>query len=137
MGMLHRAIFGSIERFIGIITEHFGGAFPLWISPEHVRVLPVNNEFHLEKAKEIVEELKKNGIRASIDAGEDKLGYRMRSAQVKKVPYTLVIGDHEVEEGTVTYRHLGNREQITVKFDEFINLLKVEIKERKLPEVNQ
>ena len=85
----------------------------------------------------IVKVLRENGIRASLDAGEDKLGYRMRNAQVKKVPYTLVIGDHEVEEGTVTYRHLGSRQQVTVKFDEFIELLKVEIKERKLPPVEQ
>jgi threonyl-tRNA synthetase len=135
--MIHRACFGSIERFIGILIEHFAGAFPLWLSPEQVRVLPVNNNFHLAKAEEIVKVLKENGIRASLDAGEDKLGYRMRNAQVKKVPYTLVIGDHEVEEGTVTYRHLGSKEQITVKLDEFISLLKEEIKSRKLPEVNQ
>jgi len=135
--MLHRAIFGSIERFIGIITEHFGGAFPLWLSPEHVRVLPVNNEFHLEKAKEIVEVLKKNGIRASLDAGEDKLGYRMRNSQVNKVPYTLVIGDHEKEEGTVTYRHFGCKAQHTVKFEEFIDMLKEEIATKALPKYEE
>jgi threonyl-tRNA synthetase len=135
--MLHRAIFGSIERFIGIITEHFGGAFPLWLSPEHVRVLPVNNEFHLEKAQEIVEILKKNGIRAALDAGEDKLGYRMRNSQVNKVPYTVVIGDHEKEEGTVTYRHFGCKAQHTVKLEEFINLLKEEIETKALPKYEE
>ena len=135
--MLHRAIFGSIERFIGIITEHFGGAFPLWLSPEHVRVLPVNNEFHLTKAEEVVEELKKNGIRASLDAGEEKLGYRMRNSQVNKVPYTVVIGDHERDEGTVTYRHFGCKAQHTVKFDEFINLLKEEIETKALPKYEE
>ena len=135
--MLHRAIFGSIERFIGIITEHFGGAFPLWLSPEHVRVLPVNNEFHLEKAKEIVEELKKNGIRASLDAGEDKLGYRMRNSQVNKVPYTVVIGDKEKEEGSVTYRHFGCKSQHNVKLEEFIKLLKDEIETKSLPKYEE
>ncbi|MCR5333283.1 MAG: threonine--tRNA ligase [Bacilli bacterium] len=135
--MLHRACFGSIERFIGILIEHFAGAFPLWLSPEQVRVLPVNNNFHSAKAEEIVASLKKAGIRASLDAGEDKLGYRMRSAQVKKVPYTLVIGDHEVEEGTVTYRHLGSREQITLKYEEFVEMLLKEIKERKLAEIKE
>ena len=135
--MLHRAIFGSIERFIGIITEHFGGAFPLWLSPEHVRVLPVNNEFHLKKAEEVVAELKKNGIRASLDANEDKLGYRMRNSQVNKVPYTVVIGDHERDEGTVTYRHFGCKAQHTVKLDEFINLLKEEIETRALPKYEE
>ena len=135
--MLHRAIFGSIERFIGIITEHFGGAFPLWLSPEHVRVLPVNNEFHLEKAKEIVEELKKNGIRASLDAGEDKLGYRMRNSQVNKVPYTVVVGDKEKEEGSVTYRHFGCKSQHNVKLEEFIKLLKDEIESKALPKYEE
>ena len=130
--MIHRACLGSIERFIGVIIEHFGGAFPLWLSPEQVRVLPVNNNFHLEKAQEIVNNLKALGIRASLDAGEDKLGYRMRSAQVKKVPYTVVIGDHEKEEGTVTYRHFGNKEQVTVKYDDFAKMLVDEIKSRKL-----
>ncbi|MCQ2801416.1 MAG: threonine--tRNA ligase [Bacilli bacterium] len=131
--MIHRACFGSIERFIGIIIENFGGAFPLWLSPEHVRVLPVNNEFHLEKAKEIVDIMKKAGLRASLDAGEDKLGYRMRNAQVKKVPYTIVIGDHEKEEGTVTYRHFGCKAQHTVKLEEFLDMLKKEIASRALP----
>ncbi len=135
--LIHRACLGSIERFIGIIIEHFAGAFPLWISPEQVRVLPVNNNFHLEKAKEIVANLKKEGIRASIDDSEDKLGYRMRNAQVNKVPYTLVIGDHEKEEGTVTYRHFGSKKQITIPFDEFVILLKKEISSRALPVVEE
>ncbi len=134
--LIHRACLGSIERFIGIIIEHFAGAFPLWISPEQVRVLPVNNAFHLEKAKEIVNNLKSFGIRANLDNSEDKLGYRMRNAQVNKVPYTLVIGDHEKEEGTVTYRHYGSKNQITVPFDEFVSLLKNEISSRALPKVD-
>ena len=130
--MLHRACFGSIERFIGIIIEHFAGAFPLWLAPEQIRVLPVNNNIHLDKANEIVENLKKEGIRASLDASDDKLGYRMRSAQVKKVPYTIVIGDHEKEEGTVTYRHFGQKEQITVSYDEFVKMIKEEIVDKKI-----
>lgn len=131
--MIHRAIFGSIERFIGIITEHFGGAFPLWLSPEQVRVLPVNNEFHLDYASKVVAELKKAGVRAKLDDGEDKLGYRMRNAQVKKVPYTVVIGDKEVEEGSVTYRHFGCKAQHKVSLEEFKSLLKEEITSKSLP----
>ncbi len=130
--MLHRACLGSIERFIGIIIEHFAGAFPLWLAPEQIRVLPVNNNIHAEKAQEIVNALKKLGIRASLDANEDKLGYRMRNAQIKKVPYTIVIGDHEKEEGTVTYRHYGEKQQITVKFDEFVSMIQEEIRLRKI-----
>lgn len=135
--MLHRAIFGSIERFIGIITEHFGGAFPLWLAPKQVKVLPVNNEFHLEKATEIVDALKKAGIRVSLDASEDKLGYRMRNAQVKKVPYTIVIGDHERDEGTVTYRHFGCKAQHTVPLIDFIDMLKEEIITKALPKYEE
>lgn len=135
--MIHRACLGSIERFIGIIIEHFAGAFPLWISPEQVRVLPVNNNFHLEKAQEVVTNLKKVGIRASLDDSEDKLGYRMRNAQVNKVPYTVVIGDHEKEEGTVTYRHFGSKKQVTVSYDEFLSLLKEEISSRALAKVEE
>ncbi|MCQ2793039.1 MAG: threonine--tRNA ligase [Bacilli bacterium] len=131
--MIHRACLGSVERFIGVIIEHFAGAFPLWMAPEQVRVLPVNNNFHLEKAKEIVESLRNAGIRAVLDASEDKLGYRMRASQVKKVPYTLVIGDHEKDEGTVTYRHFGSKNQITLPYGEFEKMLQEEIKSRALP----
>ena len=87
----------------------------------------------VQKAKEIVETMKNLGLRASLDAGEDKLGYRMRNAQVKKVPYTIVIGDHEKEEGTVTYRHFGCKAQHSVKFDEFVELLQKEIAYKSLP----
>ena len=135
--MLHRAIFGSFERFIGIMTEHFAGAFPLWMSPEQVRILPVNNNFHLEGATKLNEKLRDLGIRASLDAGEDKLGYRMRNAQVMKVPYTLVIGDNEIKDGTVTYRHFGSRNQITVSFDEFVKMIQEEIKTRSLPKIEE
>ena len=131
--MLHRACFGSVERFVGILIEHFAGAFPLWLSPEQVRILPVNNNFHLEKSKEIVEALEKAGLRVHLDANEDKLGYRLRAAQVNKVPYTLVIGDNEVNEGTVTYRHFGVRKQVTVKLEDFIKMVKEEVNSRALP----
>ena len=103
------------------------------MAPEQIRVLPVNNAFHLEKSNEIVNKLKQLGIRASLDASEDKLGYRLRNAQVNKVPYTLVIGDNEVANNTVTYRHFGSRKQITVTVDEFIEMITKEIKNRELP----
>ena len=128
--MLHRACLGSIERFIGVITEHFAGAFPTWLAPLQVSLLPVNNEFHLEKAQELYELFKKEGIRVNHDEANEKLGYRLRNAQLKKVPYTLVIGDNEKENGTVTYRKFGQKEQITVPVDEFLSMLKKEIKER-------
>lgn len=126
--MLHRACLGSIERFIGIIIEHFGGAFPTWLAPVQVNLLPVNNNFHLEYAQELYKFFKNNDIRVALDDSNDKLGYRMRNSQMKKIPYTIVLGDHEKEDHTVTYRKYGSQEQITVKVEDFLNMINEEIK---------
>ena len=126
--MLHRACFGSIERFIGIITENYAGAFPTWLAPVQVAILPVNNNFHLECATQLYKDMKEHGLRVELDDGNDKLGYRMRNAQMRKIPYTIVIGDHERDDGTVTYRKYGQQEQITVKVNDFIAMLDEEIK---------
>jgi threonyl-tRNA synthetase len=101
--MLHRACFGSLERFFGIITEHFAGAFPLWIAPEQVRVLPVSEKF-LEYGQQVVAALKAQGVRASLDDSDDRLGYKIRNATMQKVPYLAVIGAKEVESGTINVR---------------------------------
>ena len=130
--MLHRAILGSFERFIGIITEHFAGAFPTWCTPVQVKVLPVNNEYHLEYAKEIVNLFKEHNLRVELDDSQEKLGYRMRNAQMSKIPYTIVIGDKENENHSVTYRKYGNEKQITVPVEEFIALIAKEIKDKAL-----
>lgn len=130
--MLHRAILGSFERFIGIITEHFAGAFPTWCTPVQVKVLPVNNEYHLEYAKEIVNLFKEHNLRVELDDSQEKLGYRMRNAQMSKIPYTIVIGDKEKENHSVTYRKYGNEKQITVPVEEFISLIEKEIKDKAL-----
>ena len=129
--MIHRACFGSIERFIGVITEHYAGAFPTWLAPQQVILLPVNNEFHLDYTNKLYDLFKKEGIRVVKDDANEKLGYRLRSSQLRKIPYTLVIGDNEKDNQTVTYRKYGTKEQITVTVDEFLNLLKEEIKNRK------
>lgn len=121
--MLHRVVFGSVERFIGIITENYGGAFPTWLAPIQVNVLPVA-PVHAEYAKEIVSMLENNDIRAELDDSNEKLGYRMRNAQVNKIPYTLVLGDKEAKEGLVTYRVYGQKDQITVTKEEFVKLIK-------------
>ncbi len=126
--MLHRACFGSIERFIGIITENYAGAFPSWIAPVQIALLPVNNNFHLEYAQKLYKEMRERGLRVELDDSNDKLGYRMRNAQMKKIPYTIVLGDHERDDGTVTYRKYGQKEQITVKVNDFIGLIDEEIK---------
>lgn len=125
--MLHRVIFGSIERFIGILIEHFAGVFPLWLAPVQVKVLPVNNEYHLDYAKEVTELLKDKGFKVELDAREEKLGYRIREGQMEKVPYLLVLGNNERDEKTVTYRKHGEQKQITVPFDDFVAMLNQQI----------
>jgi len=101
--MIHRVVFGSIERFIGVITEHFAGAFPLWLSPVQVKVLPVTERAH-EYANQIAAKLDEAGIRAESDLRSEKLGYKIREAQMQKIPYMLVVGDRDMEDGTVSVR---------------------------------
>lgn len=121
--MLHRVIYGSIERFIGILIEHYAGAFPLWLSPVQVNIIPVSNEHHLEYAKNLAKELDSAGIRVKIDDRDEKMGYKMRESQTKKIPLTLVLGDKEVEDNSVSYREFGKQETTTVSSAEFINLV--------------
>ena len=130
--MLHRALFGSIERFIGIITEHFGGAFPTWLAPVQVKLLPVNNNFHLEYSEMIKNKLRELDIRVELDAREEKLGYRMREAQTKKIPYQLVIGDNEVSTNTLNVRRFGSNESKSMTVDEFINQILKDVKSLKI-----
>ncbi len=125
--MLHRALFGSLERFIGILIEHFAGAFPLWLAPQQMVIVPVNNEYHLEYAKEVEKALKAEKIRVEIDERNEKMNYKIRESQTKKVPYTLIIGDAERDNNTVTYRHHGSNESFTVSLTEFIKMTKSEI----------
>ena len=125
--MIHRACFGSIERFIGIITEHFAGAFPLWLAPKQVTIIPVNNDAHLAYARGIEEILTNAGIRVSIDDREEKINYKIRETQVKKIPYTLVLGDQEKANNSVTYRHHGSNQSFNMPIDDFVNMLKDEI----------
>ena len=119
--MLHRVIYGSIERFIGILIEHYAGAFPLWLSPNQVTIIPVNNNYHLDYSKQLEKELKEKGIRVSLDDREEKLSYKMRETQTKKVPLTLIIGDKEVENKNISYRKFGTRDTVTVDTKEFIS----------------
>ena len=125
--MLHRVIYGSIERFIGILIEHYAGAFPTWLSPVQVNIIPVNNEYHLEYAKDLMEKLSGLDIRCELDDRDEKLGYKMRESQTKKIPYTLVIGDKESDSNSVNYRKHGSQEAVSVSLEEFINLIQNEI----------
>ena len=122
--MLHRVIYGSIERFIGILIEHYAGAFPLWLAPIQINIIPVNNEYHLEYAKKLQEEFEKNHFRVKLDDRDEKLGYKMRESQTKKIPLTIVVGEAEAKDGTVSYREFGKQETITVSKDEFISQVK-------------
>ena len=125
--MLHRVIYGSIERFIGILIEHYAGAFPTWLSPVQVNIIPVNNEYHLEYAKKIMNKLKEMDIRCELDDRDEKLGYKIRESQTKKIPYTLVLGDNEMKEDMITYRKHGDKDSVTLKISEFIDLITEEI----------
>ena len=129
--MIHRACFGSLERFIGIITENYAGAFPTWLAPVQVNLLPVVGDIHGAYAKEVKSILEENGLRVNIDDRNEKLGYRLRESQIQKIPYTLVIGDNEMNTKSVTYRKYGSKEQISVSLDEFISMVLKEIKEKK------
>ncbi len=130
--MLHRVIFGSVERFIGILIEHFAGAFPLWLSPVQVCIVPVNNDYHLEYANKIKEKLTNDNIRVELDDREEKLGYRLRESVMKKMPYTLIIGQKEVDDNTISYRKYGSEETITLTYDEFLNMINKEIENKDL-----
>lgn len=127
--MIHRACFGSIERFIGIITENFAGAFPLWLAPEQMRIIPVN-EVHNETAMKLMNKLEAFGIRTTIDDRNEKLGYKIREAQTHKIPYQLVVGDNEANNDVVTYRKFGSKDQITVSTKEFMEMVLKEIKNK-------
>ena len=127
--MIHRACFGSMERFIGILTEHYAGAFPTWMAPVQVKVLPIS-EKHVEYANQLAKQMRHDYVRVEVDDRSEKIGYKIRQAQMEKVPYMLVVGDKEMEENSVNVRKHGGDELGTVPFDEFFNSIKIEIKER-------
>ena len=128
--VLHRAIFGTFDRFTAFLIEETKGVFPTWLCPVQVNIIPVNNEYHLEYAKEVYEKLRSLHIRAELDSREEKLGYRMRESQTRKIPYTLVLGDQEKENHTVNYRLFGSQNQNSISLEEFISMIEEEIKNR-------
>ncbi len=127
--MIHRVIYGSMERFIGILTEHYGGAFPAWLAPVQVRVLPIT-ERHREYGEKVLTSLQANGIRAEIDSRSEKIGYKIREGQLQKIPYLLVVGDKETENHAVAVRHRKNGDLGSQSLDEFIAMLNEEIRSR-------
>ena len=127
--MLHRVVYGSIERFIGILIENYAGAFPVWLAPVQVKILPITDKHH-DYAYALKDKLFAQGIRVEVDARNEKMGYKIREAQVKKIPYALVVGDQEVADGTVNVRKYGEKDSATMKADEFLALLKEKIATR-------
>ena len=130
--VIHRAILGSLDRFIAFLLEETKGALPLWLAPVQVNIIPVSSEHQLDYAYEVKEILEKSGIRVEVDARNEKLGYRMRESQTKKIPYTLVLGDNEKENKTVTYRKHGSSDKETLSIDEFKELVLTQIEEKTL-----
>ena len=120
--MIHRVVLGSIERFIGVITEHFAGAFPTWLSPVQVKVLPVTDRA-AEYADQVASKLDNMGFRVEVDHRNEKIGKKIREAQLEKVPYMLVVGDRDMENGTVSPRHRADGDLGAMSFDEFVALL--------------
>lgn len=129
--VLHRAVFGSIDRFIAYYLEETKGALPTWLSPVQVNILPVNNEYHFEYAKEIYDLLESENIRVELDDREEKVGYRMRESVIRKIPFTLIIGQKEVDEKTISYRLHGSDVTTTGSVSEFVAFLKDTIVNKK------
>ncbi|MGN0940588.1 MAG: threonine--tRNA ligase, partial [Selenomonadaceae bacterium] len=124
--MLHRVVYGSLERFIGILIENYAGAFPVWLAPVQAKILPITDKHH-DYAYDIKKKMFDLGLRVEVDARNEKMGYKVREAQVKKVPYALVVGDQEVADGTVNVRKYGEKESTTMKVEEFIAMLQDKI----------
>ncbi|WJE54943.1 threonine--tRNA ligase [Bacillus cereus] len=125
--VIHRAVLGSFDRFLGILIEHFGGAFPTWLAPVQVKVIPVSTLVHEQYTKEIEEKLKSFGLRAERDVRSEKLGYKIREAQLKKIPYVLVIGDKEMENGSVNVRKYGEEKSEVVSLSVFMESIRKEV----------
>jgi threonyl-tRNA synthetase len=127
--MIHRVVFGALERFIAILTEHYAGAFPLWLAPVQVSVLPITDRAH-DYARSVADRLGGAGLRVETDLRNEKIGYKIREAQLQKVPYMLVLGDKEAESGAVTVRKRFEGDTGTMGLDEFIEKLSGEVRGR-------
>ena len=128
--VIHRAIFGTFDRFTAFLLEETKGNLPTWLSPVEVNIIPVNNEYHLEYANKVLDKLRESNVRCELDSRDEKLSYKMRESQTRKIPYTLVLGDKEKDDNMVTYRKFGSKESTTVSSKDFIKLITDEIKNR-------
>ncbi|HDN2162378.1 TPA: threonine--tRNA ligase, partial [Staphylococcus aureus] len=129
--VIHRGVVSTMERFVAFLTEETKGAFPTWLAPKQVQIIPVNVDLHYDYARQLQDELKSQGVRVSIDDRNEKMGYKIREAQMQKIPYQIVVGDKEVENNQVNVRQYGSQDQETVEKDEFIWNLVDEIRLKK------
>ncbi len=129
--VIHRAILGSLDRFVAFLLEETKGILPTWLAPVQVNIIPVNSEYHLEYAEKVKEALEAIGVRVEIDGRDEKLGYRMRESQLRKIPYNLVLGDQEKDTDTVNVRKFGQKEEQKMKLEEFVQEIKKEIDEKR------
>ena len=129
--VLHRAILGSLDRFMAYLLEETKGVLPLWLNPIQVNIIPVNNEYHLDYANKVNNLLIDNNIRTNLDDRDEKVGYKLREGVMKKILYTLVLGDNEKANNTITYRKYGTEDKVTISLDEFIKMIKDEIQSKK------
>lgn len=125
--MLHRVVFGSIDRFMGILIEHYAGKFPVWLSPVQVKILPVSDKYQAY-AKEVEEQLKQNEIRVELDDRDEKLGFKIREARLDKVPYMLIVGEKEVMQENISVRSRDTGETVPMLLQEFIQKVREETK---------
>ena len=128
--VIHRAILGSIDRFMAFYLEETKGVLPLWLAPIEINILPVNNEYHLDYAKDLSTKLEKEGYRVNLDCREEKLGYRLRDAVVKKIPVIIILGQKEVDDKTISYREFGSEKTTTLTYKDFIKYLEKRIKNK-------
>ena len=134
--VIHRAILGSLDRFTAFLLEETKGALPLWLSPVQVNIIPVNNDYHLEYAKKIQKLLNENNIRCELDARDEKLSYKMRESQTKKIPVTIILGDKERDNNQISFRRFQSQQTTTLEQQAFINEITNEIKEKKYRPLN-
>jgi threonyl-tRNA synthetase len=124
--VIHRGVVSTMERFVAFLIEEYKGAFPTWLAPVQAQVIPVSPQVHLDYAKKVQDELRRAGIRVELDTREEKIGYKIREAQMQKIPYMLVVGDNEVTENGVNVRKYGEQKSETIALDAFVDMIKVE-----------
>lgn len=134
--VIHRGVVSTMERFVAFLIEEYKGAFPTWLAPEQVRVIPVSPKAHLDYAKQVADKLRLDGVRVAVDERDEKIGYKIREAQTQKIPFALVLGDHEMNDQAVNIRRYGEKETETIRLDAFISKIKKEIENKVIHKTN-